>query len=209
MSNISPGSTYQWRKNNVDIAGENTIWYTATTTGGYTVKVCNGGCCVVSNTIMVNADTPPIATITPSTLQNLCAGSTATLTASSGVGYTYQWQVNGIPIAGATNATYIVSDSGNYTCNITKGACTVAPPTVRVEIRPIPPIPFNIGNKTYCQGDLATPVTASANLGNILKWYTVPTGGVGTTTAPIPSTSIPDTIKYYVVQVNAFNCESP
>ena len=164
-------------------------------------------CCI--KYYLVNADTPPIATITPSTLQNLCAGSTATLTASSGVGYTYQWLVNGIPIAGATNATFVVSDSGNYTCNITKGACTVAPPTVRVEIRPIPPIPFNIGNKTYCQGDIATPITASANLGNILKWYTVPTGGVGATIAPTPSTSIPDTIKYYVTQVNAFNCESP
>jgi gliding motility-associated-like protein len=208
-ANNAPGSTYQWRKNSLNILGENLQSFEATTSGAYSVRVCNGGCCVVSNTIVVNVDTPPTANISPNTTQNVCMGSTVTLNASTGTGYTYQWQVNGIPITGATSASFTATDSGFYTVNISFGYCTIAPPTVRVNMIPIPPVPFNVLNQVYCQGDTPTPLSASANLGNILKWYTTPTGGTGTTTAPTQSTLISDTFKFYVVQMNAFNCESP
>ena len=61
---------------------------------------------------------------------------------------------------------------------------------------------------TYCQGATATALTANALIGNSLRWYTQPTGGTFTTTAPVPSTTTAGTYNYYVSQANVGNDES-
>jgi len=61
---------------------------------------------------------------------------------------------------------------------------------------------------TYCQGATATALSATALTANTLRWYTQPTGGTYTTTAPVPSTTTPGTYTYYVSQANANNDES-
>jgi hypothetical protein len=61
---------------------------------------------------------------------------------------------------------------------------------------------------TYCQGATATVLSASALTGNSLRWYTQPTGGTFTTSAPVPSTATAGTYTYYVSQANANNDES-
>ncbi|HBX53305.1 MAG TPA: hypothetical protein DEH02_19775 [Bacteroidales bacterium] len=61
---------------------------------------------------------------------------------------------------------------------------TVDPPTATTPV-------------TYCQGVTATALTAT---GSNLLWYTVPTGGTGSATAPIPTTTTPGTTSYYVSQ---------
>lgn len=48
-----------------------------------------------------------------------------------------------------------------------------------------------------CQGTTETALTAT---GTALKWYTVPTGGTGSTTAPIPTTLTVGSTTYYVSQ---------
>jgi len=63
---------------------------------------------------------------------------------------------------------------------------------------------------TYCIGATATMLSATTtNTGNILNWYTVPTGGVATTTAPTPSTASAGTTMYYVAQANTDGFEGP
>ena len=62
---------------------------------------------------------------------------------------------------------------------------------------------------TYCVGSNATALTAAASAGNTLRWYTQPTGGTYTTSAPTPSTSTAGTFMYYVSQANLNNDESP
>jgi PKD domain/Secretion system C-terminal sorting domain/Ig-like domain CHU_C associated len=61
---------------------------------------------------------------------------------------------------------------------------------------------------TYCQGATATSLSATALTANTLRWYTQPTGGTYTTTAPVPSTTTAGTYTYYVSQANANNDES-
>jgi hypothetical protein len=61
---------------------------------------------------------------------------------------------------------------------------------------------------TYCQGATATALSATALTIYTLRWYTQPTGGTYTTTAPVPSTTTPGTYTYYVSQANANNDES-
>jgi hypothetical protein len=62
---------------------------------------------------------------------------------------------------------------------------------------------------TYCQGATATALSATATSGNTLAWYTVPTGGTLSTSAPTPSTANAGTFTYYVSQKNTSGDESP
>lgn len=67
----------------------------------------------------------------------------------------------------------------------------------------------SVSNVTYCQGAIAVALTAGTTGGNTAYWYTVPTGGVGSMVAPVPSTSSAGTFNYYVSQKNAAGDESP
>lgn len=67
------------------------------------------------------------------------------------------------------------------------------------------PAPTVTAVVNYEVGDVASTLTAS---GTSLKWYTVATGGTGSSTAPKPSTSTPGTTVYYVSSTGN-NCESP
>jgi len=62
--------------------------------------------------------------ITPSGTVSFCAGSNATLNATSGPGFTYQWYRNNVLLS-STNSSINIGSSGTYYCVITSGSCTV------------------------------------------------------------------------------------
>ena len=74
--------------------------------------------------------------------------------------------------------------NGNTPCNVIAPVVTT-------------PVSYNLGN-------VASPLTAT---GSGLLWYTSPTGGVGSTTPPTPSTSVFGYTEYYVSQ--SLGCEGP
>jgi len=51
----------------------------------------------------------------------LCSGGIVTLTctATPNTGITYQWYLDGTPVAGANAATYNATSHGNYSCRVT------------------------------------------------------------------------------------------
>lgn len=62
---------------------------------------------------------------------------------------------------------------------------------------------------TYCQGQTnIASLSATALVGNSLRWYTQATGGTFSTTAPTPSTASAGNFTYYVSQINANGDES-
>ena len=63
-----------------------------------------------------------------------------------------------------------------------------------------------ISNQTICQKAIPNSLTAIGTYP--LLWYTNPVGGVGSSIAPIPSTSVIGVYNFYVSQING-NCESP
>ncbi|WP_299525938.1 hypothetical protein, partial [uncultured Lutibacter sp.] len=58
---------------------------------------------------------------------------------------------------------------------------------------------------SYCQGTSAIPLTAT---GDNLLWYSESTGGIGSATAPTPSTVEAGVTTYYVSQTKEDECES-
>ena len=84
------------------------------------------------NAYSYNNCTPPDAIVTTSSSTNICNGQTVTLTANSGSGYTYQWQIAAVNISGATNMSYIASKGGEYNVIVSdsKGCPKTSPTTV-------------------------------------------------------------------------------
>jgi formylglycine-generating enzyme required for sulfatase activity len=130
--------TYQWRKNGVAIAGATGATYTigsvkAANVGGYDVLVGNPVGSVSSDVAAVAlAPLPPAPQPTPVTFtgqlvgMGLNPGADVTLSVPfTGVGtFSYQWRKDGLPLAGATAATYTITgaqagDAGSYALVVT------------------------------------------------------------------------------------------
>ncbi len=97
----------------------------------YTVTNISG--CSASAVAAVSVNAPIIATITPASSTSFCTGGFVMLNATAGAGYTYQWQVGGSDISGATSSGYLVNYSGNFTVVI-KGATICASTSVPVTV---------------------------------------------------------------------------
>ncbi len=108
--------SYQWQKNGVNIAGATSSSYTtpvtATSDSGSTfdVVVSNTAGTVTSSaaTLTVNAAAVAPTITTPPANQTVTAGQTASFTvvAAGTAPLSYQWQKNGVNIAGATSSSY-------------------------------------------------------------------------------------------------------
>ncbi len=133
--------TFQWYFNNQPINfGGNNASYSATLAGSYYLIGSNGCNADTSNTINLSFITTGFY-IDANLGTNSCVGDTMILQAISNnniVNYTYQWYFNGVPISGATSATYQLNnidyaDEGDYTCSLT-GPCAGADQTFTLEL---------------------------------------------------------------------------
>ncbi len=171
-ANPSSGYSYQWDNGGVIIAGATNPTYIATTSGIYTVTISNAGCSSSSSTaITVNA-TPATPTITAGGATTFCSGGSVTLTGNSTTsGVTYQWDLAGSPISGATNAAYTASASGNYTVTAFTGACSATSTSTPVTVNPNPPNPTIAagGPTTFCSGSSVT-LSATPASGYSFQW---------------------------------------
>ena len=147
-------------------------------------------------TIIVNA----LPSVNAGTDQTICSGTSTTLTATGAL--TYNWgsgsQTTGSFVVGPTsNTTYTVTGTDANNCINTD--------QVTITVNPIPAIPnVTTSTLTYCQNQTSSALSAS---GNLLKWYTVSTGGTGSNIAPTPSTASVGASNYYVSQT-VDGCES-
>jgi hypothetical protein len=122
--------TFQWYLNGVAIPNATSGTYTSSSAstaqaGTYTVTVTNSGGTTTSNKAVVTVDTAPVApsfTVQPAA-QSIASGSTVVFSASAtGVpAPTYQWQLNGTPLAGETAPRIVIygatsANAGVYTC---------------------------------------------------------------------------------------------
>lgn len=103
---------------------------------------------------------PPVAT--------LCAGSSQQLSISGGT--SYQWSLNGSPIAGATSSTYLATQAGDYSVEIINGACRAnAPNVATITVVPLPAVSLSPASVSLCEGSLQR-LTANGVAGTY-QWY--------------------------------------
>ena len=100
--------SYQWYQNGVAISGANTTQYTTATGGWFNVSISNNlGCTILTHGKYILASNPnPV--IVPSGLTISAPGFA-----------TYQWQLNGTNIPGATHPVLVLSQNGSYTVTVT------------------------------------------------------------------------------------------
>ncbi len=119
---------YQWLHNNNQIAGATAALLTlgviqSADAGSYQVVVSNSlgaASSALANVTILSIIVPPSITSQPEkTTATVGTSASFTVGAAGSIPLTFQWQVNGLPIAGATLATLTlpsikVSDAGNY-----------------------------------------------------------------------------------------------
>jgi len=157
------GYTYQWLFNNTPMQLAANPTYMPTAYGSYAVSVTNTatGCSATSAPTVIST-TSVISAVTGN---GNCA-LPITLDASAGTGNTYQWYFNGNAISGAVGATYAANQAGNYSVQVTNGACasTSSPLTITGSIT-TPTIAAS-GPTVFCEGGSVT-LTSSATSGNV------------------------------------------
>ncbi|MFP9100872.1 T9SS type B sorting domain-containing protein [Flavobacterium sp. RHBU_24] len=174
-------------------AGTTTTYYVSQTVSG-----CESGRAPLVVTVLP-APTPPVAGTAPV----YCQG-TATLPLTA-TGNNLLWYTSLTGGSGSTTAP--VPDSTalgtiTYYVSQTVNGCESSRVPLSVTILPAPAPPVAGPDVTYCQGDTLLPLTAT---GTNLLWYTTPTGGSGSTTAPTPA-GMGVTVFYVTQTING--CES-
>lgn len=115
------GYTYQWYRDGTLISGATNADYTASISGSYTVSITLGPNNAISDPVSVTVNPAPVATILSPSSTDIPIGGTVLLEAVEGLGYNYQWYVNGVAISGANNSTYDAPYSGEYVIEIFNG----------------------------------------------------------------------------------------
>ncbi|HNW90236.1 MAG TPA: C1 family peptidase, partial [Bacteroidales bacterium] len=181
----SGGISYLW--NTSDTSAVITVAPDGTTVYSVTVTSAEGCSNTASITITVNP--LPTAAIN-SADSTICAGDSATLTASGGI--SYLWNT-----ADSTAAITVTPDTTtDYTVTVTSEEGCSNTASFTITVNPLPTAAINSSDSTICAGDSAT-LTASG--GVIYLWNTADS------TAAI--TVVPDSTTGYMVTVtNATGC---
>jgi len=161
----SGGSTYLW-SNNLGTSNQVTVSPTVTTT--YTVTATNGsGCIDVAHTVVTIIPLPS-DTIVVTGLANVCSpGIVALHVNTNAINPTYQWQLNGNNIFGATIANYTATQTGLYTAIVTNNSGCSNLDNQMVNIYALPTAGANAFPTNICPGG-SSLLTASG--GNTYLW---------------------------------------
>ena len=202
-----PGAdyTFQWSSAGADISGATSGTYTtdALATAGtvtYTVSATNPNtACASSEDVSITVNSLPAS---PNSAGDVTACNTSgdqTLTVTTGAGVTADWydaSTAGTNVQSAS-LTYTTGTSGTYyaeAVNSTTNCKSSSRTAVALNLNNAPSAPTS-SNPSYCQGATPTALSATADGGNSLAWYTAApnspsaSGATAAGSTPTPSTS--------------------
>lgn len=170
----------------------------------YVSQTSADGCESDRSAILVTVKPLPVAPTITANTQNLCQSSVPTPLTAIATGTLKWYDSSGQTYTSITPLTNAVGPTSYSVSQIVNG-CEGPKATLNVVVIPKPVVPTVSSSLAVCQ--LSTPTSLSAT-GQNLKWYTDPTGGTASATAPIPPTSASATTVYYVTQTDGNGCES-
>jgi len=192
-------------------SGANTYsWSTGATTAvitespiastNYSVVGTDINGCFNSQTVSVVVNPNPIATISASGSNTICAGDSLILTANSSNGYL--WNNN------ITTQSISVISSGNYFVTVTDiNNCSSTSTVVSVVVNNIPGMPLMSNNSPICEGGTLS-FTAITTAGTIYNW-SGPNSFLSTSQFPIINNVSSLSNGTYSLNVTYLGCTSP
>jgi large repetitive protein len=191
--------SYQWYRGNplLQISGATNSSFATTVTGDYAVAVTYGNGCVKFSPIKtINSANFTVSLTSPSNVV-ICEGTSAALTTTTFVGYTYQWYRNGSTVPGANASQYLVDSSGfynvyvtnNWGCSRLSSSITLTESSNTINSNAFPDY------TEICPGEVATlQVSLCSNCK--YQWFNATTG------LSIPATPIDSSIYFRVTVTN-------
>ena len=159
------GDVYSWQFGGSEISDESSV--EVDQEGTYTLIVTNEFDCQASDDIEISY--VPLPSIDLVSNAEYCEGESVMLNATSD-GASFQWLLNGNPIAGATSPNYDANEPGTYEFIATgQGSCTNSQEVVVTEVTA--PVVDLGGDVTLCPGESIT-LDAGPNSGATFEWST-------------------------------------
>lgn len=192
--------SYQWRKDGVNMPGENSATLTLTDVDAgdeadYDCVVSNDCGSETSNTASFTLDAAPVVTVPPAN-ETVCDGDDHTFTVTAtGSGLSYQWRKDGANILGQTSASLsltdiVTADAGLYDCVVSNlcGADTSIAATLTVNDVPI--ITEDPAGANECEGDDAVFSVVASGADLSYQWRKDNVDMPGETSATLTLTNI-------------------
>ncbi|HRF99754.1 MAG TPA: PKD domain-containing protein [Bacteroidia bacterium] len=174
VETLTGATTYTWLPN----GSGTTSTLTPTSTTIYTITGSTGGCVSAVRNVTVTVTQNPTVNIVASS-STICAGQTATLTASGATAYAW--------LPGAQTTTVITvtpTITTTYTVNGSVGTC-YGTKTISINVTSTPTVASSITNTTICSG---TSVIANVTGATTYTW--LPSGSGNTSTLTPSSTTV-------------------
>jgi Immunoglobulin domain/NHL repeat/Immunoglobulin I-set domain len=206
---------YQWRKNGTNISGATSATYAIASVGAgdeasYDVIINNpvGSVTSAAATLTVNT---PVSIVTQPVSINVTSGSFASFSiTAAGTSPTYQWRKNGVNIAGANAASYVLTnalttDVGAYSVVVTNMLGSVTSSTANLVVNvpvTITTQPVSISKTVGAAASFS--VTASGTAPLTYQWRKDGSNIAGATSATytIPSINAAHAASYDVIVTN-------
>jgi hypothetical protein len=155
------------------------VWTAPNVAGTYTITATSVDEPSVSVTTTVTLSAPLIST--QPTSQHICTGANLILSVSASYASSYQWNLNGAPITGATAATYTVTtaataNAGNYTVTVTNGIGSITSSVAIIAVGSS--ITSNPSSLSLSPTQTGLFSVAAQGVGSLAyQWYQIPSGG--------------------------------